>query len=1131
VFFAVVGLTVQILAGNLLLSASDLVNFLACRHASYLDLRDLTDPVEIPEHDAATVLIFEKGLEHERRYLASVKARGLSVVEVPGEGFDLPERTALTREVMRAGAEVIHQAALFAPPWLGFADFLERVEEASNLGAWSYEAVDTKLPRRAKPEHVIQLTTYSKLIGKEQGRVPARMHVQLGNNERVSLRVSDFIHYHSIAQRRLETFGSRPPEVSVGEPCGHCRTCRWSDRCQSGWEAADHLTLAANITRHQIRRLWDDGISTVRTLAALPAGSRVPGIHLDTFNRLRHQATLQTAKRDTDANYVETLPVVAGKGFARLPHPDAGDIFFDMEGAQFFEGGNLEYLFGFITVDDGEPRFTAYWAHDRQAEKRAFEAAMDFIVTRLESHPDAYVYHYASYEETALKRLAMVHGTREAQVDELLRRRKLVDLYKVVREGVRISEPGYSLKNVEVFFGGDRVGEVKTALDSMVVYDQWQQTGDQALLDQIGAYNEADCRSLLMCRDWLLSLRPAEVSWFGTVRPADADVTDVDAAREAKRRQAEERSAALVKALVEGVTETDSEWRELAGQLVDFHKREAKPEWWAMFNRQDMTEEELVDDAECIGGLEADPDRPPRPEKRSIIYSFRFPAQDFKMCLGGDVLIADTLAPAGKIVRLDEDAFEISLKRGKSREPLPHRFSVIPTGPLGDKVLRAAIARYIGPVLKGNEDQYSALTGILRRDYPRFQGSTGIGDDADDVARAIDAIERLDRSHLLIQGPPGTGKTWTASHAIVHLLARGKRVGVSSHSHKAINNLLQAVETAATDRGLRFRGIKKSSYEQQFLNGSIIEDTIENSEAAGGGHDLIAGTAWLFAREELDQQLDYLFVDEAGQVSLANTIAIGVSAKNVILVGDQMQLSQPLKGSHPGRSGLSALEHLLDDLATVPPERGIFLSKTRRMHPDLCRFISDAFYEGRLLPEAGNEQQCLVLEPNADPTLAPRGLRFISIEHEGCSQKSDAEANRVRQLYQSLLGQRWTDREGQIRPIGVDDILVVSPYNMQVNLLRSRLPEGAHVGTVDKFQGQEAAVVLISMATSSGDDLSRQIEFLYSRNRLNVAISRARCLAVIVASPRLLETSCSTIEQMRLVNALCWAKNFADGVR
>src|ERR1700737_2407556 len=254
----------QILAGRLLLSAIDLINFLGCRHATCLDLRDLTDPVEIPERDAATVLIFEKGIDHEKRHLALLKARDFTVAEIPGEGFDLAERTALTREVMRAGAEVIYQAALVVPPWLGYADFLKRVEGASNLGAWSYEALDTKLPRRAKPEHVIQLTTYSELIGVAQGCTPTEMHVQLGNNERVSLRVADFIHYHSIAQRRLETFANRPPEGSTGEPCGHCRTCRWSVNCEADWEAADHLTLVANITRNQIRRLSEGGISTVR---------------------------------------------------------------------------------------------------------------------------------------------------------------------------------------------------------------------------------------------------------------------------------------------------------------------------------------------------------------------------------------------------------------------------------------------------------------------------------------------------------------------------------------------------------------------------------------------------------------------------------------------------------------------------------------------------------------------------------------------------------------------------------------------------------------------------------------------------------------------------------------------------
>jgi len=275
--------------------------------------------------------------------------------------------------------------------------------------------------------------------------------------------------------------------------------------------------------------------------------------------------------------------------------------------------------------------------------------------------------------------------------------------------------------------------------------------------------------------------------------------------------------------------------------------------------------------------------------------------------------------------------------------------------------------------------------------------------------------------------------------------------------------------------------------------------------------------------------LDYLFIDEAGQVSLANVVAMGTCARNIVLVGDQMQLSQPIQGTHPGDSGRSALEFVLRDKATVPPERGIFLGITRRMHPDVCKFISDAVYEGRLEAEPGNATQRLVLVPGVDCALRTTGVSWVPVAHEDCSQKSTAEAERIGQIYRSLLEQRWTNRDGVTRVIGGADILVVTPYNMQVNLLRSVLPAGARVGTVDKFQGQEAAAVLVSMTTSTAEDVSRGLEFLYSRNRLNVAISRARCLAVVVASPKLLEARCNTIEQMKLVNTLCFVRACAEG--
>ena len=280
-----------------------------------------------------------------------------------------------------------------------------------------------------------------------------------------------------------------------------------------------------------------------------------------------------------------------------------------------------------------------------------------------------------------------------------------------------------------------------------------------------------------------------------------------------------------------------------------------------------------------------------------------------------------------------------------------------------------------------------------------------------------------------------------------------------------------------------------------------------------------------------DDDTAILFVDEAGQVALANLIAMGASARNLVLLGDQMQLGQPIQGVHPGRSGESALEYLLDGAATVAPERGIFLATTWRMHPQVCRFISQAVYDGRLEPEPGNAAQALLLSATAHPALAPAGVRYLPVEHEHCSQKSREEAELVRTLVASLVNQRYRDKAGREHPMTLDEILVVAPYNMQVNLLRQVLPAGARVGTVDKFQGQQAQVVIFSMTTSSGDDLPRNIEFLFSKSRLNVANSRAKCLALFIANPALMSIRCSTPEQLALVNLLCRVEAYSGNPR
>ena len=1107
---------------NLIFSASDLVTFLGCRHATFLDRRHVDGPYELPDEDPYLELLQEKGNEYERAYRNKLEAQGRKVVDIP-TNYSLEERTKLTRAAMAAGAEVIYQGAFLDGRWHGYADFLVRVPGKSALGDFHYEPVDTKLAHGVKPKHVLQLGLYADLVTRVQGQAPERLHVVLGTGEQVTLPTRDFHYYLAGARERFETFVDAIPAKSVGEPCSACELCRWRERCEGEWEAADHLSLVANISSSQIDKLNAAGVTTMAQLAGLP-DARIAGVQPQTLAKLRTQARLQNNKRQDGENRYEFLPPAEGKGFARLPRSDAGDLFFDMEGDPLIEGG-LEYLFGFAYLKEGQPTFTPFWGHDRVAEKAAFEAAMDFVAQRLKAHPKAHIYHYASYEESALKRLAMLHGTREAQVDNLLRDGKLVDLYKVVREALQVSEPSYSLKNLEVFYMPPREGGVTSANASIVTYERWLELKDDRLLEEIRQYNEVDCISTLKLRDWLLNLRPAGLPWFTGETDDPKEVQ-----RTADREEAERRMGATVAALLKA-PEAEQSFRELVGQLLEFHKREAKPEWWFQFARADMSLEELIEDSECIGGLQRDLSQPPFPDKRSMVHTFAFPPQDFKMGKGERPRRASIARePVGEIVALDEKARRIQLKLGPKAPPLVDVLSLIPEPPFDDKVLRAAIYRYAETIIAG-EDRYSAVTSLLKNSLPRIQGRPPgapiVPAESDTTTGALTAIAGLDRSHLLVQGPPGAGKTYLSAVAIVSLLKSKRRVGVAANSHKAINRLLEEVAKHAQAQGVGLRAVKKCSEDEHECHVTAVTNVYKNDQVTTE-YNLVAGTAWLFADPSLDLALHYLFVDEAGQVSLGHLTAMGLAAQNLVLVGDQMQLAQPIKGTHPGESGQSALEFLLQDHATVPAERGVFLDVTRRMHPAVCRFISEAVYEGRLHSHPSCAIRQLVPGADADPALKPAGLSWVPVAHLECRQKSEAEGLRVQALFANLLKQRWIDDDGTERPLGLADILVVSPYNMQVNLLQTLLPEGARVGTVDKLQGQEAAVVIVSMTASSAEDIPRGMEFLYSRNRLNVAVSRAKSLAVIVASPLLLEASCSRVEQLALVNTLCFAQQYAD---
>ncbi len=799
-----------------------------------------------------------------------------------------------------------------------------------------------------------------------------------------------------------------------------------------------------------------------------------------TFDRLHNQARLQLHYRRTGEHRIEYLPEEPGHGFALMPEPSPGDIWLDLEGDPWFEPARgLEYLFGWVELEEGGvPRYEHIWARDRDEERAAFERLVDHIVERRRRFPGMHVYHYAAYERTALSRLMGEHATREGEIDDLLRGEVLVDLFRVTKQALRASVPSYSIKEVEKLYGFARTADVGGGGESVTTFEKYLETGEASLLDGIRDYNEEDCVSLYELHRWLLGLRPPELPWR-------APPEERQRSEEAEERDAER--ARVRDALLAGAEEGDPDW--LLAHLLDYHQREERPQWWEYFFHRELDDQELVTNRNTLGGLVSDGE--PYKVKQSWWYPFRFEAQEHKIHGRG----VDPESEREFDVEVDDEHGRLQLRWGRDQaeEGLPS--ALIPPKPLYAKAQRAALLRFAE-----NRDRYPAAVEILERRTPRARL---------DGTLAKAALS-LDRSYLFVQGPPGSGKTWNGARAAIALMQAGQRVGITALSHKAIHKFLEDLEEAALEQGYQFSGRKKGSGEGHYEN-RFVDCTNENDAMLDPELQLLAGTSWFFARNQADQHVDTLFVDEGGQFALADAIAVGTAARNLVLLGDPNQLPQVSQGSHPPGAGASVLSHLLGDDETVPADRGLFLEHTWRLRPEVNDFVSETFYEGRLEPA----------EVTSTRSIADgNGVRFLAVPHHAHSQASPEEAKAVRAEIERLIGTPYVE-DGVERPLAYEDFIVVAPYNAHVRLLREALPEEVRVGTVDKLQGQQATVSFFAMASSSGEDVPRGLDFLFSRNRLNVAVSRARCLAYVVASPRLLETPCRTGEQMRLVNALC----------
>lgn len=1145
-------------SGELVFSPSDLVRYHQSPFASwmdryYLENRDAIIPDEATEED---LLISRTGEQHEHAVLAELKSTFPGLAEISNDRA--VDARVETIKAINSEAPIIYQAFLESGRFAGFADFLVRNP------AGGYHVWDTKLARSPRPYFIIQLCCYSEMLaaatgirlpeafgiilGKAQQDEPSKKRpLKLGSMEQVEFRIEDFIHYYRhVKSNFLALQDSFTGNVADRpEPLPRADHGRWSSHAEEFFSGTDHLVQVAGISVGQIKRLKEHGIRTVSELAG-SSGKSVNRIPESTLEKLASQARLQCQTRndrevnpETPPRY-EVLPTRdaygAPIGLGSLPAAHPADVFFDIEGYPLAAGG-LEYLFG-ASVWNGRTdslEFRDWWAHDRDEEKRAFEGFVDWVFARWKKNPRLHIFHYAPYEVSAVRRLSTRHDTRQDEVDELLRKEVFVDLYNIIRHGLRIGEDSYSIKKVERLYRPKRSTEVATAVDSIVQYARWIENGEERdwhrsdILKGIRDYNEDDCRSLAELLAWLRNV--ATALGIATLRkPSRVPATSsrIMSPEDIRRQEV----AAKLQKLGDPISI-------VLAHLLDFHRREAKPVWWRMFDRLQATAEELRADPSCIDSVTAT--GAPVKEKQSLVQCYSFdPTQECKLRAKNEtsLMFTHNWEARFELHSIDLTAGTLGLKatreflRKHFKGAFPKLGSLLPFEFVPPGEIPAALCDVAEGQL--SHTLHPPVQALLKREPPAAQlqisGETSL-------MTAIRVASVMKGDCLVIQGPPGTGKTYTASHVIVSLLKAGRKVGVASNSHNAVVNLLAACGEAATQSGIVLQGIKVGGEPDVALLASnqglqFVETSTDAFDAYDGG--IVGGTAWLFSRPEWNGVLDFLFIDEAGQVPLANAVAMAQCARNLVLLGDQMQLEQPVLGSHPGDAGLSVLQYALKDEnrsrtdlpafhAVVPRDYGIFLGETRRMHPSVCRFISESIYEGRLSSHRDSSRQKISVPPGC--ICKESGIVFSGIEHDGNIQQSDEEVERVLSIYHELSGRQYTASDGSTRSLELIDFLFVAPYNAQVRALQAKLPPAARVGSVDRFQGQEAPVCILSLCTSYGEYGSRGLSFILDRNRINVAISRAKCLAVIVADPRIAGAAVGSIEEMTLVNLFCKVVN------
>ncbi|PQZ97342.1 nuclease [Arthrobacter sp. MYb211] len=1122
-------------------SASDLAVAVDCHFQSLclLDVKLGRRGKTESATDEMLVRTAELGDVHERNVLAELIEQYGDYDPQSGTGvkqlLTRPEHNAAslqaahreTIQTLRSGADVIFQATFFDGSFIGFADFLVRQPD----GSWA--VWDTKLARHARVSALLQVAAYADQLQAENIAVHPQTTLVLGDGTHSVHRIDEILPVFRAQRERFikmvgEHSAANGPVLWDSDTIRICGRC---DFCAEQVSTTRDVLLVANMSMVQREKLRRQGIFTIDQLAATNAKEGT------SLARTVDQARMQLGLGQVDGTEQGvSYRVKSSQTISTLPNPDQGDIFFDFEGDPLYQepvdnSWGLEYLFGVIENDTGAPVFRPFWAHSRAEERQAFLDFIEYVQARRQRFPNMKIYHYAAYEKSALRKLSQVHIAGEDEVDQWLRDNLLIDLYETVRNSLVVSTRSYSIKKLEPLYMKEhlRSGDVTDAGASVVAYAHYVSalaSGADAqaaqILESIADYNEYDCLSTLRLRDWLLSLVD-----FQPQRHPDVELLD-EVPDEYEPTEEELRLQEYLAGLPHNQALSDDD-RAIAmvAAATGYNRRERKQFWWEHFDRlsapmDDWSEVRgifTVDSAELLEDWHKATERARTLTRVTKLYGtlaegsllspgtgvfamFAAPLPE-GMEAGDDALRGGAFNAT--VVEVGEGWIAIAEKTsGKVSEYGSFPVALTPGQPIATKSIDEAlaqIAQEVGAIVPELPQQPGI--DILRRIPPRLKtlatptAPAIVDGNAQVYPALVEALKDLDHSYLAVQGPPGTGKTFVASHVIHELVKDGWKIGVVAQSHAVVENVLRKAIEAGVHPDQVAKEVKhKDPVPWTGISAAAIDDAIRSADGA-----LVGGTAWTMTGKRIPAaSLDLLVIDEAGQFSLANTLAVSRAARNLLLLGDPQQLPQVTQGSHPQPVDESALGWLSEGRPVLPEELGYFLATSWRMHPQLCEKVSALSYDHKLFSaKAAGLRELRGTAPGVETRI---------VQHRGNTTSSAEEASTIAGLVREHLGMLWNPGGGkEPRVLAEADILVVAAYNAQVNLVREILDgeqlSGVKVGTVDKFQGQEAPVVLVTMACSSADDASRGIDFLLNRNRINVAISRGQWKAVIVRSERL----------------------------